>query len=158
VARALGAGRVIAVGSGARLALAEKLGAVPIDYRADHVVEQVRELTSGLGAPAIVECAGTAKAMRDCCFAAAKGGVISVIGIPHEDIALPMKHIVLNEIEIVGDRANPNTAQAALSLLVNGRIDLTPLLTHRFALAQFAEALDIFEHRRDGAVKVAIQP
>ena len=70
--------------------------------------------------------AGTAKAMRDCRLAAAKGGVISVIGIPHEDIALPMKHIVLNEIEIIGDRANPNTAQDALSLLVNGGIDLTP--------------------------------
>jgi L-iditol 2-dehydrogenase len=158
VARALGAGRIIAVGSGARLALAATLGAIPIDYRADRVIDEVRELTGGLGVPAIVECAGTAKAMRDCCLAAAKGGVISVIGIPHEDIALPMKHIVLNEIEIIGDRANPNTAQDALSLLVNGRIDLAPLLTHRFALSQFAEALDTFEHRRDGAVKVAILP
>ena len=115
-------------------------------------------MTSGLGIPAIVECAGTAKALHDCCFAAAKAGVISVIGIPHEDIALPMKHIVLNEIEIIGDRANPNTAQDALSLLVNGRIDLTPLLTHRFPLSRFADALDTFEHRRDGAVKVAINP
>jgi L-iditol 2-dehydrogenase len=163
IARALGAGRVIAVGSGARLKLARQLGAIPIDYRdrpenPAAVLEQIRELTAGLGVPAIVECAGTAKAMRDCCLAAAKGGVISVIGIPHEDIALPMKHIVLNEIEIIGDRANPNTAQEALALLVNGRVDLTPLLTHRFTLARFAEALETFEQRRDGAVKVAITP
>jgi L-iditol 2-dehydrogenase len=158
VARALGAGRIIAAGSGARLALAEKLGAVPIDYRKGQVVETVKDLTGGLGVPAIVECAGTAASIRDCCLAAAKGGVISVIGIPHEDVALPMKRIVLDEIEIVGDRANPNTAQDALSLLVNNRIDLTPLLTHRFPLTQFAEALDTFEQRRDGAVKVAIKP
>ena len=64
---------------------------------------------------------------------------------------LPMKRIVLDEIEIVGDRANPNTAEAALALLVNGRVDLTPLLTHRFPLAEFATALDTFESRKDGA-------
>ena len=69
-----------------------------------------------------------------------------------------MKRIVLDEIEIVGDRANPNTAEDALSLLVNGRVDLTPLMTHRFPLAEFATALEIFERRRDGAVKVAIKP
>ena len=56
------------------------------------------------------------------------------------------------------DRTNPDTAEDALSLLVNGRIDLTPLLTHRFPLADFAHALDTFERRRDGAVKVAIKP
>ena len=156
--KALGAGRIIAVGSGARLALAETLGAMPIDYKQGQVVERVRELTGGLGVPAVVECAGTAQSIRDCCLAAAKGGVVSVIGIPHEEPTLPMKRIVLDEIEIVGDRANPNTAEEALSLLVNGRVDLTPLLTHRFPLADFADALETFETRRDGAVKVAIKP
>lgn len=157
-ARAMGAGRIIAVGSGARLALAASLGAVPVDYRAGGVVAQVHALTHGLGVPAVVECAGTATSIRDACLAAAKGGVVSVIGIPHEEPALPMKRIVLDEIEIIGDRANPNTAEEALSLLVHGRVDLTPLLTHRFALADFATALETFEQRRDGAVKVAIKP
>jgi L-iditol 2-dehydrogenase len=158
VAKALGAGRILAAGSGARLALAETLGAVPIDYRQGSVVDRVRELTGGLGVPAVLECAGTPQAIRDCCLAAAKGGVVSVIGIPLGEPQLPMKRIVLDEIEIIGDRANPNTAQDALSLLVNGRIDLAPLLTHRFPLSRFADALDTFEHRRDGAVKVAIHP
>ncbi len=157
-ARALGAGRIIAVGSGGRLALAARLGAVTIDYRGGSVVEQVRDLTGGLGVPAVVECAGTAAAIRDCCLAAAKGGVVSVIGIPHEDPVLPMKRLVLDEIEIVGDRANPNTAEDALSMMVNGRVDVTPLVTHRFPLAEFAVALETFEQRRDGAVKVAIKP
>jgi L-iditol 2-dehydrogenase len=158
VAKALGAGRILAVGSGARLALAERLGAIPINYRTGTVVEQVRELTGGLGVPAVVECAGTAAAIRDCCLAAAKGGVVSVIGIPHEEPTLPMKRIVLDEIEIVGDRANPNTAEEALSLLINGRVDLSPLFTHRFPLSDFAAALETFEQRRDGAVKVAVKP
>jgi L-iditol 2-dehydrogenase len=158
VARALGAGRIIAVGSGARLDLARTLGAITIDYRAGRVNEDVRALTDGLGVPAVLECAGTPASLRACCLAAAKGGVVSVIGIPHEEPSLPIRRIVLDEIEIVGDRANPNTADDALSLLVNGRVDLTPLLTHRFPLAQFSTALDVFERRQDGAVKVAIKP
>ena len=83
---------------------------------------------------------------------------MSVIGLPLEEPRLPMKRIVLDEIEIVGDRANPNTAEAALALLVEKRVDLTPLLTHHFPLADFATALDTFEGRKDGAVKVAITP
>jgi L-iditol 2-dehydrogenase len=43
-------------------------------------------------------------------------------------------------------------------MLKNGRIDLTPLLTHRFPLRDFAEALDTFESRRGGAIKVATKP
>ena len=148
----------LAVGSGARLALAAALGALPIDYRQGHVVERIREMTDGLGVPAVLECAGTAQSIRDCCLAAARGGVVSVIGIPQDEPQLPMRRIVLDEIEIVGDRANPNTADAALALLVNGRVDLGPLLTHRFPLADFAIALDTFESRKDGAVKVAIKP
>jgi L-iditol 2-dehydrogenase len=158
VGRALGAGRIIAVGSGARLELARQLGAIAVDYRGGRVVEDVHGLTDGLGVPAVLECAGTAAALRDCCLAAARGGVVSVIGIPHEDPLLPMKRIVLDEIEIVGDRANPNTAEAALALLVSGRIDLTPLMTHRFPLSAFPRALEVFERREDGAVKVAIKP
>ena len=158
VGKAVGAGRIIAVGSGARLALAETLGAIPVDYKHGKVVERIREMTDGLGVSAVLECAGTGQSIRDCCLAAAKGGVVSVIGIPHEEPQLPMKRIVLDEIEIVGDRANPNTAEAALALLVNKRVDLSPLLTHRFPLADFATALDIFETRKDGAVKVAITP
>jgi L-iditol 2-dehydrogenase len=158
VGKALGAGRIIAVGSGGRLEVARMLGAIPIDYRAGRVVEQVRALTDGLGVPAVLECAGTADALRDCCLAAAKGGVVSVIGIPHADPTLPMKRIVLDEIEIVGDRANPNTASEALALLVHGRIDVGPLLTHRFPLSEFARALEVFEQRVDGAVKVAVKP
>ena len=147
VGKALGAGRIIAVGSGARLdARAKSLGAIPIDYR---VGQRRRAGARADGRPRRAGGASNARArptsIRDCCLAAAKGGVVSVIGLPLEEPRLPMKRIVLDEIEIVGDRANPNTAEEALSLLVNGRVDLTPLFTHSFALDDFATALDTFE-------------
>ncbi len=157
-AKALGAGRIIIAGSGDRLNMAAELGAIPINYREIDVVQKVMELTNGLGVPAITECAGTVKSIQQACDAAAKGGIIAVIGIPHEEPILPMKRIVLDEIEIVGVRANPNTAEEALRLVQEGRIDWTPLFTHRFQLEDFAQALETYESRKDGAMKVAVKP
>jgi len=39
-----------------------------------------------------------------------------------------------------------------------GRLDLAPLITHRFALADIEAAYDLFANQRDGVVKVAITP
>ncbi len=157
-AKALGAGRILAAGSGERLEKAVELGAVGIDYRNQDVVETVRELTDGRGVPAVLECAGTTDALRQACFAASKGGVVSVIGIPHEEPTLPIKRMVLDEVELIGNRANPNTASPTIEMLKNDRIDLAPLLTHRFPLRDFAEALETYETRKDGAIKVATKP
>ncbi len=43
-----------------------------------------------------------------------------------------------------------------LRLIAAGEIDTTLLITHRYPLARIAEAYDLFENRRDGAIKVAI--
>jgi threonine dehydrogenase-like Zn-dependent dehydrogenase len=37
-----------------------------------------------------------------------------------------------------------------------GKIDTTPLITHRFPLTRIAEAYELFEQKRDGVIKVAI--
>ncbi len=157
-AKALGAGRIFAAGSGDRLKKAGELGALIIDYHKEDVLEKVKELTNGRGVPAVLECAGTEKSITQACLAAAKGGVVSVVGIPHSNPSLPIKRMVLDEVELVGNRANPNTAKATIELLTNNRIDLKSLMTHRFSLKEFGKALDIFEKRQDGAIKVAIKP
>lgn len=152
-ARALGAGRILATGSGERLKKAEELGAIPISYKDGDVIEKIKDLTNGRGVPAVLDCAGTSESIRQACMSAAKGGVVSVIGIPHSDPSLPLKRIVLDEIEIIGNRANPNTAREAIGLLVNNRIDLKPLMTHRFALREFETALDVFEKEQMAQLK-----
>ncbi|MEL7105688.1 MAG: alcohol dehydrogenase catalytic domain-containing protein [Pseudomonadota bacterium] len=157
-AQAMGAGRVIIAGSGERLDLAVKLGAIGINYRETDVLEAVKDLTGGAGVPRVLECAGTAQSIQQSCLAAAKGGVVSMIGIPHSDPSLPIKRMVLDEVELVGNRANPNTAEPAIAMLAEGRVDLKPLLSHKFPLSEFATALDIYEGRKDGAMKVAIKP
>jgi len=158
IARSMGAGRILASGSGHRLTVAERLGALPIDYRSEDVVRRTRELTGGLGARRVLECAGTEQGMRQACDAVAKGGRISMVGLPGQAIAVPVRRLVLDEIELIGCRANPNTLEPALALVREKRVDLGFLVTHVLPLSEFARALDIFVHRRDNSLKVVVRP
>jgi threonine dehydrogenase-like Zn-dependent dehydrogenase len=45
-----------------------------------------------------------------------------------------------------------------MSMIAHGRVDLTPLVTHRFALDDIDAALDLFSHQRDGVLKVVLYP
>ncbi len=159
LAKHLGAGRVIATGSGFRLEVAEKLGAIPIDYREGNVVERVLERTGGRGPHRALECAGTSAGVRTVCEAVAKGGRIAMVGIPPEgDAVLPVKRLVLDEIDLVGCRANPNTLEQAIALVVENKIDMGYFITHEFPIDEFAKALDIFVNRKEQSLKVVIKP
>jgi L-iditol 2-dehydrogenase len=158
LAKHMGAGKIIAAGSGFRLKVAEKLGAIPIDYKKEDVVARVKELTGGMGAARVLECAGTPQGVRNACDAVAKGGRVSMVGIPATDISLPVKRIVLEEIEIVGNRANPNTLERAIGMTQENKIDMESFITHEFALEDFATAYDVFVNRKDNSLKVAIKP
>ncbi|NBC30996.1 MAG: alcohol dehydrogenase catalytic domain-containing protein [Spirochaetes bacterium] len=158
IARAMGAGKILASGSGFRLEVAEKLGAIPINYREEDVVARVRELTGGMGAKRVVECAGTGKGILQACEAVSKGGRVSMVGIPHEGVELPIRRIVLEEIDVVGNRANPNTLEPAIAMTESNDIDVASLITHEFPLEEFAKALDLFVGRKDNSLKVVIKP
>jgi len=45
-----------------------------------------------------------------------------------------------------------------MTMVENRRVDLTPLVTHRFALDDIEEAFDLFSHQRGGVLKVALYP
>lgn len=158
IARAMGAGRILASGSGFRLQVAERLGAIPIDYRKEDVVARVRELTGGMGTKRVIECAGTPEGVRQACEAVAKGGTISMVSLPSKDVAIPVRRIVLDEIDICGNRANPNTLEPAIAMVRENKLDLASLITHSLPLSEFAKAFDIFVQRKDNSLKVVLKP
>lgn len=157
-ARALGAGRVLVVGRGARLERAAAMGHETVDFTAEDPVEAVRERTDGFGAEVALECSGDPEALGRCVGLLRKGGRVAVIGIPLEDARVPLQRIVLDEIEVVGVRAAAGEMPQAIALVAAGRIRLAELITHRFALDDFAEAYATFTERRDGALKVIVRP
>jgi L-iditol 2-dehydrogenase len=150
-ARALGAGRVIVVGRGARLAKAAELGHETVDFTACDPAQTVR-------ADVALECSGDPEALATCVGMLRKGGRVAVIGIAMEDARIPLQRVVLDEIDVVGVRAAAGEMPQAIALAAAGRIRLAPLITHRFPLDDFAAAYETFTERRDGALKVIVRP
>jgi len=157
-AHALGAGRVIVVGRGRRLEKARELGHEVVDFSATDPVAAVRDATGGFGADVALECSGAPEAVGQCVELVRKGGRVAVIGIPLEDARLPMPRAVLDEIDVVGVRAAAGEMPRVIKLVADGRIRLRELITHRFALEDFADAYATFTERRDGALKVLVKP
>jgi L-iditol 2-dehydrogenase len=157
-AHALGTGRVVVVGRGRRLAKARELGHDVVDFSAVDPVRAVREATDGFGADVALECSGAPEAVGQCVEMVRKGGRVAVIGIPLEDARLPMPRTVLDEIDVVGVRATAGEMPRAIQLAATGRIRLKELITHRYALEDFADAYAAFTERRDGALKVIVRP
>lgn len=157
-ARASGAGRVIVVGRGDRLAKAAELGNEVVDYTGTDPVEAVRGLTAGLGPDVVLECAGVPASLRWSLAMLRKGGVCSVVGIPVEEVGLDLQDLVLYEKELVGARASAGEMRHVIPLVVDGRIRVKELHTHTFALSEFEMAMRTFNERIDGALKVIIEP
>jgi L-iditol 2-dehydrogenase len=87
-----------------------------------------------------------------------KGGRVVLSGLPPGPVELPIPQIVLDEKDLLGVRADPNTCQEVIPLIANGTIQIKPMITHVFPLDQFERALKVFSERLEGAIKVIIKP
>ena len=79
-------------------------------------------------------------------------------GFPPGPVELPITQIVLDEKDLLGVRADPNTSEEVIPLIANGTIQIKPMITHVFPLEEFARALKVFSERLEGAIKVVVKP
>jgi L-iditol 2-dehydrogenase len=160
LAKILGASRVIAVGRGSRLDAAKKTADILVDFEKDNPVKTVREITGGLGVDECAECSGAEGTFRQAVEMVRRGGRVALLGVPPASVIepVPFKHIVHEEIMITGVRANPNVSNKLLQMIQSGQLVMKDLITHTFPLEEFGTALDTFVARREGAVKVVIEP
>ncbi len=161
LARILGAAQIIAVGRRSRLAAARRLAAdVLVDIEQQDPVAGVRVATGEAGADEVFEASGAEGTLNQAIRMVKPGGRIGLLGVPNERVEekIPFKYLCRNEILIQSVKANPNVSAKIVSLIGSGRLVVKDLVTHTFPLERFAEALDTFENRRDGAIKVVIEP
>lgn len=161
IARVLGAGRIIAIGRGFRLETAGRFGADQlVDFEKEDPVKTVRNFTGGKGVSEAFECSGSEGTFNQAVRMVKKGGRVCLFGVPPEGVLekLPFRQIVLDEISIFGSRANPNVSRKVLPLITAGKLVVKDLISHTFPLIEFEEAFDIFVNRRDGAIKVVVEP
>ncbi len=159
--KAMGAGNVIMVGRGDRLKIAGNLGAdYTINFEEEKVFDRIKEITKQVGADEIFECSGAAISIARSIKSVRKGGKIVLIGMPPrwEIDQVPIKDIIMNQIQVLGSRGNPNVAAKVLGLMAGEKVNVKPLITHTFPLEKMNEALKTFENRVGGAMKVVVKP
>jgi L-iditol 2-dehydrogenase len=153
-----GAARVVVVGRGHRLEKAAKLGFETVDTNAGDPVSAVRDLTGGLGADVVLECAGVPDTLTWAMAMLRKGGRCAMVGIPVQDVPLKCQPLVLDELELVGSRASAGEMRRVIPFVANGRMRVGDLITHRFPLSDYATALATFDDRSSGAIKIIVNP
>lgn len=156
--RIRGAARVIVVGRGQRLEQAAAMGNETIDFEATDPVAAIKAATDDHGADVVLDCAGVSDTFQWSIPALRKGGRIAAVGIPVQRVDLDFQELVLYEKELVGVRASAGEMRHVLPLVADGRIRAKDLITHRFSLEDFGTALTTFNERKDGAMKVIVEP
>jgi alcohol dehydrogenase len=161
-ARLLGAAMVIGVdGDDARLAMARTLGVdVVLDHRKVDVVAEIRRLTGGVDVA--IEALGTQQTFESALRVLRPGGTLSSLGVYSGKLVFPYDAFGagLADYRIVTTLCpgGKERMRRLIEMVRSGRLDLRPLITHRFKLADIAAAYALFGERRDGVMKVAITP
>ena len=163
-ARLRGASTIITVDSiDKRLAISKRMGAdIGINFNEKDPVEMIMELTHGRGVDVAIEALGTQVTFESCLKVVRPGGVLSSLGVYSGKLSLPLDAFAagLGDHRIVTTLCpgGKDRMRRLMSIVASGRIDLTPMVTHRFSLDEIEKAYDLFAHQRDGVLKVAITP
>jgi L-iditol 2-dehydrogenase len=158
-ARIRGAARVIVIERNpGRLAKAAAMGFETIDPSAGDPVAMVREMTGGLGVDVVLECAGVPATVQLALGMLRRGGRCAAVGIPTQGVEIAMQRLVLDELELVGCRASAGEMRRVMPLVEQGRMRVREVMTHRFALADYAQALATFNDPASGAIKIIVAP
>jgi alcohol dehydrogenase len=146
-----------------RLEIARRMGA-------DHVIDasrvdpvaEIMKLTEGRGVDVAIEALGTQATFEACLRVLRPGGTLSSLGVYSSDLKIPLDAFAagLGDHQIVTTLCpgGKERMRRLMSVIGSGRVDLSPMVTHRFKLDDIEQAYELFSHQRDGVLKVAITP
>ncbi|GAB5467546.1 MAG: NAD(P)-dependent alcohol dehydrogenase [Rhodospirillales bacterium] len=163
-ARLRGATTVIAVESlPERRAMARRLGAdLVVDFAKEDPVDAIMTATEGRGVDVAIEALGLQSTFESCLKVLKPGGRLSSLGVYAEDLTIPIGafHAGLGDQTIVTSLCpgGKERMRRLMNVILSERLDLGPLVTHRFPLAEIEEAYELFANHRDGVMKIAITP
>ncbi|TVU04723.1 hypothetical protein EJB05_47854 [Eragrostis curvula] len=160
-AKAFGARRVAVVDVDEhRLAVAASLGAdaaVRVSPDAADVGEEVARIQAAIGSEIDVslDCAGFSKTVATALEATRPGGRVCLVGLGHNEMTVPLTSAAIREVDVVGIFRYKDTWPLCIEFLRSGKVDVKPLITHRFGFSQreVEEAFEVSARGRD-AIKV----
>jgi threonine dehydrogenase-like Zn-dependent dehydrogenase len=142
-----------------RLALAEKVGAVPLNVRERNPQMALSERTEGRGADVVIEAVGHVSAFESAIEIVRRGGIVSVVGMyVIESLEIPLGVYWARALDLRFAGICPVHAwwEGALEAVRAGSIDPRPIISHTLPLDDGARGYELFESRE--ATKVVLKP
>ena len=147
---------------------------------AKDVIEKIRQMTNGRGADVCIDAVGfepdrslidrakavinfekgSVKVLEACMSAVRRGGIVSVLGVyPYNYDNFPIGQFFDKGIILKGGQAPAHKyIDELLQYVVDGKVVLDDIITHRLPLSQVAHAYDVFKNKEEDCVKVVLDP
>ena len=110
------------------------------------------------GADVVLEVAGTEDTFRMAWECARPNAIVTIVALYDKPQVLPLPDMYGKNLTFKTGGVDGCDCAEILSLIQQGKIDTTPLITHTFALKDIEKAYHIFENKLDGVIKIAITP
>ena len=157
VAKLSGAEYVIGVDiTKERLDLAKKMGTdIVLNSKEIDVVAEVDRITKGFGMDIVVELTGNKAVLNDATRTLRRGGDIVLVGLFSGPVELDLvNNVIYKEANVYGvtGRIMWDTWWTAQSILLSGKLDVSPVITHYFDLGDFDQAFQLAESAKTGKI------
>lgn len=122
----------------------------------DECEEFVRQNSDHGGADRVLEVAGARDTFQLAWRCARPNATVTVVALYDEPQVLPLPQMYGKNLTFKTGGVDGCDCEEVLGLIEQGKIDTTPLITHRFPLERIEEAYRLFENKEDSVIKVAI--
>lgn len=122
----------------------------------DECEDFVKNNSDHSGADRVLEVAGGKDTFQLAWRTARPNAIVTVVALYNEAQTLPLPDMYGKNLTFKTGGVDGCDCEEVLQLIEEGKIDTTPLITHRFPLSRIAEAYSLFENKEDGVIKVAI--
>lgn len=139
-----------------RLELAERMGAdLLLNAEKDNIPRSILDRTDGRGVDGMLEMSGHPQAFRDGFDALANGGRVSLLGIPSAPLEIDVaKEIIFRGVTVQGinGRLIFDTWYRMEALLLSGKLDIRPVITHVLGWSEFEKAVELQRSGKAGKI------
>jgi L-iditol 2-dehydrogenase len=149
--KSIGATVVLAGASGDenRLALGKQLGADVVLNVTTDSLDQLFDITDGLGADVAFECGGSQASLSQCITHSRKGAQLVLVGLFGHDISVNVDLAIIKELTVLPSMAyRHRTWERTMRLLGEGTIKTAPLISGHFPITEWEKAFETVRARQ----------
>ncbi len=119
-------------------------------------LETVNKESENGGADVVIEVAGSENSFKMAWQAARANAIVTIVALYDKPMILPLPDMYGKNLTFKTGGVDGCDCDEILSLIEQGKIDTTPLITHKFPLKDIEKAYEIFENKRENVIKIAI--